>query len=71
MEFLLVKFAEDRELIIDGNVQGRSNQTIELERGSHTISLKSPPSDFQPQQEEIVLENTTSISPMEVRFEKL
>lgn len=71
MEFLLVRFEDDRELIIDGDTQGRTNIAIELEKGTHIISLKSPPLDFRPQEIKIVLENTTALSPMEVRFEKI
>ena len=70
MEYLLVKFSEDRECSVDGKIQGMTNETIELEKGTHLVSLKSPPNDFQPNRRKIKLENTSSISPMEVSFEK-
>ena len=70
MEFLLVRFEEDRGLVVNGIPQGRTNIVVELERGTHVISLESPPDDFTPDEIEVVLENTTVISPKEVRFDK-
>ncbi len=64
------KYLEDKDVIVGGANQGKTNQTIELERGTHTIRLGAP-QDFTPQNMKIVLKDTTSISPMEVRFEKL
>ncbi len=64
------KFLEDRDLIVGGDNQGTTNQTVELDRGTHTITL-GPPLDFTPKTMKIVLKDTTVISPMEVRFEKI
>jgi len=72
MEYVIVTFKDDRELVIDGKPQGRTNQVIELERGTHIITLKAPPSDFRPDKEvTIILEETTALSPKEVRYEKV
>ena len=70
MEFLLVRFEEDRGLVVNGKPQGRTNIVIELEKGTHVISLATPPQDFRPDEIKVVLENTTVISPKEVRFDK-
>ena len=64
------KFLDDRDLIVGGENQGTTNQTVELARGTHTITL-GPPRDFTPKTMKIVLKDTTVISPMEVRFEKI
>ena len=64
------KFLEDRDLMVDGEKQGTTNQLIELAAGTHTITL-GPPEDFSPKMMKIVLKDTTVISPREVRFEKL
>ena len=72
MEYVIVIFEDDRELVIDGEVQGRTNKIIELERGTHIITLKAPPFDFRPEEEvTIILEETTAISPEEVHYEKV
>jgi hypothetical protein len=64
------KFLENRELFVGGDSQGTTNQTVELASGTHTITL-GPPGDFTPKKMKIVLKETTVISPMEVRFEKI
>lgn len=64
------KFLENRDLFIGGDNQGTTNQAIELASGTHTITL-GPPKDFTPKKMQIVLKETTVISPMEVRFEKV
>jgi hypothetical protein len=63
-------FLEDRDLIVGGENHGKTNQAVELARGTHTITL-GPPMDFIPKKMKIVLKDTTVISPMEVRFEKI
>jgi hypothetical protein len=63
-------FLEDRDLIVGSDNQGTTNQTVELARGTHTITL-GPPMDFTPKTIKVVLKDTTVISPMEVRFEKI
>jgi hypothetical protein len=72
MEYLLVRFGdEDRAVVIDGEVQGRTNQVLEVEKGTHKISIETPPSDFTPSEIKVVLKKTTSLKPWEVAFEKI
>lgn len=66
----MFNYLPDRDLIIDDHIEGKTNQTLELERGTHRISL-TPPDDFTPKEMKIVLKYTTAISPMEVHFEKI
>jgi hypothetical protein len=63
------KFLENKNVIIGGRIQGKVNETIELEAGTHTTRL-SAPYNFSPKNMKIMLENTTALSPLEVRFEK-
>ena len=71
MEYLLVNFPEDRGVVIDREKQGRTNETIELEAGSHKVSLKSPPRDFRPGQRKVTLKGTSALTPKEVSFAKI
>lgn len=71
MEYLLVNYPNDREVLIDNILQGRTNETIELEKGTHIISLKSPPLNFRPKQKKITLAGTSSLAPQEVTFAKI
>jgi hypothetical protein len=70
MEYLLVKHPDDREVLIDSVLQGRTNKTIEVEKGTHFISLKSPPQNFRPRQKKIKLAGTSPLAPREVKFVK-
>jgi len=70
MEYLLVNYPEDREVLIDTIAQGRTGEIIELEKGTHIISLKSPSQNFKPKQKKIVLAGTSSLTPQEVTFAK-
>ncbi len=70
-EFLVVKFDEDRGVIVDGAPgEWRTNQTLQLEAGTHVITL-TPPPDFTPPEIEVVLKNTTVLDPKEITFTKV
>lgn len=67
MQYLLVKFREDRDVVVDGHILGVTNRVIELEEGLHTISLAEP-YDFMPDKYEIPVINSTVVNPVEVEF---
>ena len=70
MAFLVVRFSESRRVIIDSVDTGIStDQIIEVETGHHSVTL-SPPPDFKPSVQEIVLEDNIALDPKEVPFEK-
>jgi hypothetical protein len=68
VEYLLVAFRESRGVIVDGVLEGLTNEVLELEKGTHEIML-APPADFTPEKHEIILRRTTAISPKVVSFE--
>jgi hypothetical protein len=63
-------FLDDRDLFVGGDKQGKTNQKVELARGTHTITLGTP-MNYTPKKVKVVLKGTTVIRPMEVRFEKI
>lgn len=67
MEYLLVKFREDRQVVVDDHFVGSTNQVIEIEEGKHSISLAAP-YDFKPHERQVVLVNSTVVKPIEVEF---
>lgn len=71
MEYLLVNFPDDREVLIDTTIQGRTNQNIEVEAGTHIVSIKSPPQNFTPSRKKIVISETSPFTPKEVTFVKI
>lgn len=53
---------------VDGEFHGQTEELIELEAGTHTITL-GPPPNFTPPERRIVLKGTSPLSPQEVTFE--
>ncbi|HSB73676.1 MAG TPA: hypothetical protein VLT62_30485 [Candidatus Methylomirabilis sp.] len=68
MEFLIVRFPRSRRVLIDDEFNGRTDEVIELEAGTHTISL-GPPANFTPESRRIVLRDTSPLEPREVAFD--
>lgn len=68
MEYLLVKFARPRRVKVDDEFNGRTGEVIELEAGSHVISL-GPPANFTPAEQRIDLKGTSELDPRELSFE--
>ena len=70
MEFVLVLFAEEREVVIDDVNSGEeTNKVIEVEAGTHCFSLAGT-RDFVPLEQFFTVVNTSVLNPREVRFEK-
>jgi hypothetical protein len=69
-EYILVVFDEIREVVIDGNASGyNTGDVIELEAGTHTISLAGP-GDFSPAEQDVNPSGTNAIDPLEVHFSR-
>lgn len=68
MEYLVVHFPRSRRVKVDGEFHGRTEELIELEAGTHTVTL-GPPPNFAPAKRTVVLKDTSPLSPCEVAFE--
>lgn len=69
-EFILVEFDEVREVIIDEVPSGYyTGDVIELEPGTHTISLAGP-KDFTPAEQDVNPSGTSPIQPLIVKFSR-
>lgn len=69
MEYLVVRFARNRRVKIDGEFNGRTDDLIELEAGTYTVSL-GPPPNFTPKSRQVVLKDTSALQPTEVEFDE-
>lgn len=67
MQYVLVKFRENRQVVVDDHYSGYTNEVIEIEEGNHSISMAAP-YDFSPHEWRVVLMNTTVVQPLEVEF---
>ena len=68
MEYLLVTFPRSRRVKVDDEFNGRTGEVIELEAGSHVITL-GPPTNFKPSEQRIILKNTSELAPREIAFD--
>jgi len=67
MEFLLVIYPSEREVLIDDVVAGLTNHIITLAPGSYTVSLSGPRA-FKPSAQDVLVEGTSPLDPKEVTF---
>lgn len=67
MEYLIVHFPRSRRVKVDDEFNGRTEELIELEAGSHVVAL-GPPGNFTPSERRIVLRNTSELEPREIAF---
>ncbi len=63
MEYVVVSYAEDRNVRIDGRVAGKTNDTLMVEKGHHIFDLGDP-RDYKPASVEKDVQNTTSVGPL-------
>jgi hypothetical protein len=68
MEFIVVRFRDPRDVFVDGMQMGRTDETLRVEAGRHTIDLGDPP-NYSPNWRRPDVQGTTSLKPMEVFFE--
>lgn len=66
MEYVVVSYAYDRKVRIDGQGAGVTNDTLMVEKGHHTFDLGDP-QDYQPSTIEKVVQGTTSVDPMIIK----
>ena len=69
MEYVIVLFPEDRKVEIDGDGNGdeRTNETLRVQRGTHSFRLGGE-QDYEPPEQENLIKDTTAIRPDRVVF---
>jgi hypothetical protein len=67
MHYVKVQYAEERDVYIDGQRSGKTNQTLMVEEGHHRFDLGEP-ADYSPGFRDVEVDNPSSIWPQVVRF---
>ncbi len=67
MEFVVVRFPEERPVFIDGQKVGRTATTLRVQEGHHRFDLGEP-RDYQPGELECLVTGTSSLTPLELAF---
>lgn len=68
MEYLVVHFPRSRRVKVDDEFNGRTEDLIELEAGSHIVTL-GPPDNFIPGERRLILKDTSELEPREISFD--
>lgn len=63
MEYVKVSYPTERDVRVDGQIAGMTNDTLMVERGHHNFDLGEP-QDYQPAAVEKNVQHTTSVSPL-------
>jgi hypothetical protein len=67
MEFLLVVYGTERDVLIDGVPAGITNHLITLAPGTYLVSLDGD-GNFTPIEQEILVAGSSPLRPMKVEF---
>ena len=68
MEYVFVAGPEDRDVVVDGQVAGKTKTVIMIPTGTHEFSLRGP-ENYKPVTKLAVVSDTSSISPLQIHFE--
>jgi len=63
MEFVVVTYYSNRNVRLDGQLAGKTNDTLMVERGHHRFDLGDP-QDYQPPSVEKDVQDTTTVTPL-------
>ena len=69
-EYLTVAFPHQREVLINGESRGQTNDLLSLEGGEYEVTL-GPPPEFTPTQQQIDLRNTSAMTPLSIEFQEI
>jgi hypothetical protein len=67
MEFVKVLFPTERDVFIDGQVSGKTNQVLAVGLGHHKFTLGGPP-NYTPSEIDQLVSGTSSEFPMIIQF---
>ncbi len=71
MEYLVVKFAEQRGVLVnEASGAWMTNEALQLQAGTYIITL-APPMDFTPTEIKVVLRNTAILITKIILFTKV
>ena len=70
LQYVVVYFEETRDVLVDGDANGQTEQTIRVGEGHHDFSL-SGEKNYSPALIPKLVSGTTSIEPLELTFHRL
>jgi len=70
MEYVIVKYSYARNVFVDGQCNGETNQVLRVEEGTHRFDLGDN-RDYSPAFHKSKVKNTTQIKPMVIMFSSM
>ena len=67
MEYVKVTFPTDRLVYIDGEENGKTNEVLRVEPGTHLFELGNL-ANFRPATRTVTVQDTTALEPLEIKF---
>jgi hypothetical protein len=68
-EQVRVNYPEERDVYIDGNLNGKTNEILRVGTGTHIFSLGEP-KDYTPESCTRTISDTTPLKPEDIDFSK-
>lgn len=69
LEYVLVKFPADRPVYIDSEKNGRTNEVLRVDTGTHQFDL-GPEADYRPASHNVMVKDTTVLVPLVLEFRR-
>jgi hypothetical protein len=67
MEFVTVTFPTDRFVYIDDEQNGRTNEVLRVDAGTHVFDLGNL-KNYRPAQRKVMVQDTTVLEPLVIAF---
>lgn len=67
MEHVRVTFPTDRLVYIDGEENGKTNEVLRVEAGTHVFELGNL-ANYRPASRKVMVKDTTALAPLEIAF---
>ena len=67
MEYVIVTFPTVRQVYIDGEKCGQTNDVLRVDPGTHIFTL-GPHANYTPESQEVAVDSTSVLAPLEIIF---
>jgi hypothetical protein len=67
MEYVIVTFPTERQVFIDGEQDGYTNEVLRVDAGSHLFELGHL-ENYRPGSRKVLVQDTTPSQPLEIAF---
>ena len=70
MEYVIIIYPTKRNVFIDGEKNGKTNESLRVDAGTHLFDL-GPLKNYKPGSRKVTLADTTVLKPKKITFSKI